>query len=1045
MMRQAFLIILILGAMLCGSVWAATSVQVEQIDGKTLIHATATRLAAWRPVADGLVVVVPADSGSVEIGNLPDGVTADKVLQNGLTGVVVHGVTNSWQVVQDGANWLIRPGSGLKAESVLMLRDGWHVGSDTLHPQPLDVLGKSWQVALVNHAQSVAGSVAGVVRLGSGVAMQEAPVEASVPVAKALPEAKIEAKLEPKVTVPQMVAQPLAQVVPVAPARLQPVGDVALRAVPMMAAAPLKALGQPTMASAELPEHGEARGGLQAMKLSEMLARIEPAAGPAEVSRIQPLALPSGTLPSGLGRVAAVTRTVPVASGLGRVAVHPAPAVRPIGIGGVQSELLPQLLGDIYMPGTVISLTLPAPAKVGNKTAAGEVAEVVSSGEPVVMGANQLISEAAVSSTHSTWNQVSMAPMVAQLAAEKISASTASSASVALVAPVLEAVQPQVRELPVAAGAADRILPTRGDHYLDDVSDAMQAIAEAPADSTRARDGQMYLAGLYLAWQRPEEALAVLGELPQRADRQPGSPQARLYMALAQLAKGEAPDTGLLDLGGPLGNHGKLWQAVAASRAGDYGTALKLWPKERGILPQYPAYLRELAQQAQATALVMVGDRKVATKVIDELVDGYVSPTQPPVALERLRGLVRLGTPDESKGLEYLATAAEDMRDPAQAYRAKFEFVRALQQRHDLSKEQVRKYLTDLWFDWRGDDLEREVLETLADLYDKANQPREALEYWQTLVRAYPHAPDLNGITERMTEAFLRVFDPENPKIYDTLSYIGLYYDFSELVPNDARGDIVQEQIARLLTQANLWKRAVPILEQQLDHRPLDPAAQGRLALMLASAYGHMGNAADGIKLLDKWQRVATTSVLAREWKLAEYSLLMQLNRPDSAAKELAGLPDDDAEVRNARIEATWAAQDWSGSVPLLQAKLAHMPADYLVSDTGAQLATFRLGYAYGQLRDAQNLDGLTKRFAPGLNHLPQLADDMGAVAAGTGVSASVVAAGPLAPLTGAMNDINRLTDRIQELKDTMMSQRKEQKEYDDKMRYMDLLPPPAI
>lgn len=157
--------------LLVPAAWAAPAVQVGEADGKTLVRATAAKLAAWRPEADALVVVVPADSGEIEIGDLPTGITVETLKQGGLSGVLVRGFTGSWQVVQDGANWLIRPGKGLKEDSILMLRDGWRVSGDTLKPQVFTVAGKTWQVALAGRALSVAGSVAGVVKLGHAQSM----------------------------------------------------------------------------------------------------------------------------------------------------------------------------------------------------------------------------------------------------------------------------------------------------------------------------------------------------------------------------------------------------------------------------------------------------------------------------------------------------------------------------------------------------------------------------------------------------------------------------------------------------------------------------------------------------------------------------------------------------------------------------------------------------------------------------------------------------------------------------------------------------------
>ena len=1030
-----------LGMLMAGpTAWAAAALQVEQAGGKTIVRATAGKFAAWRAATDTLVVVIPAESGNVEIGALPDGVTAEKVSDNGLNGLVLQGVDGSWQVVQDGANWLLRPGKGMKSESVLMLKDGWRVGNDSIKPQVFHAAGKTWQVGLVDMARSVAGSVSGIVRGWDAVPMS--------------------AKTETIATVAQVAAatgkvspQEIAKIRPL-PALKSPEPAIAALPAPrgytdgkvsMEPAEPLRALGQPTMATAALPTKGTTVGRMTAVSLSNMLSRIEPAAGPhdEQLARPVPPAVSGLAAPHGMAAVAPPTDSP--SRGLVKVAVRPAEAVRPISLGGVTAEVLTPVLGDIYTPGTLVSLTLPPmlhgpdakkeSPKSEDHATAGDVHGADTHGESEHAAVS--VTQAGVAQVSRTWNQTTLAPIEAALAAAKAPSVTEPD------------VMPVVAEAEVDDHApqpvVNRILPARKDKYFDEVSNAMQAIAETPENSTRERDAKMNLAGIYLAWQRPEEALAVLDGLPKRSDRLPVSAQARLYKAVAQLAKGDKPDAGLLDLGGPLGGHGKLWKAVAASEDGDYATALKIWPQERGLLPQYPGYLREMAQKAQVTALVMVGDRAVAMKVVDDLVGGYDSSSTVPIGLTRLQGLVRLGTPDESKGLEYLAAAAENMKDPSEAYRAKYEFVRALQQRNDLSDDQVRTYLTDLWFDWRGDELERDVLNTLAELYEKSGDSREALHYWQTLVRAYPKMPDLGQITEKMTNAFLRVFDPENPKVYDTLDYVGLYYDFSELVPNDARGDLVQEQVARLLVNANLWQRAVPILEQQLQYRPLDPAAQGRLALLLAEANGNLGQAGDGIKILDKWAHVATTSTLARDWKIEEAKLMLKLNRPVNATKALASLPKDDEEARDLRIEAAWAAQDWSNTIPLLEERLAQVPATGLVSDTGAQLATFRLAYAHGQLKQGPELEALGKRYEAGLNRLPQLSDDMGAVAASTGVSASVVASGPLAPVTGALNNLNRLTENVEATRNAVASQRKEQQEYNDKMRYMELLPPPAI
>lgn len=712
---------------------------------------------------------------------------------------------------------------------------------------------------------------------------------------------------------------------------------------------------------------------MKVVSVEQMLARIQPAAGPRED---KPLPAPAG-----LVRAA-------VAGDEKKVPFHKAEPLAGLGAPRLASEslgLLPAL--EVYVPGRVVSLSVP----------------------------DEFLRMAPASDT--------LPPLVEESAPPEL--------------------QGQAAHAQPVAQAVRLLFPPREGRYQDAVTTAQRVVAEAEPGSGAERKARLDMAALYLAWERPEEAAMVLKLLPARKDGLPEDPVARLYAGLAELAMERSPPAGVFDQQGVLANDAQLWRAVLASRNEDYGPALEGWPRERGILPRYPDYLREKALVAQATALVRVGDKKAATKAVDSMVAGY-GAGQAPAALVRLQGLVRLGTPDEAAGLEFLAKAAEDTRDPAQAYRAKFEFVQALRQRHDLADAQVITYLEDLWLDWRGDSLERDVLGALADLYDKTGRPREALERWQALVRAYPNLPDINLVTDRMTNAFVHVFDPENPQTYDLLSYLGLYYDFRELVPNDVRGDKLQEQVAKLLTDATLWNRAEPVLEQLLNYRPLDPATQSRLTLLLAEVYRRQGHPAEAIKLLDKWQRLTVkTEADLRTWHLAQARSLLDLNRPDSAKKELAGLGDD-PEALKLRVEADWKQKNWKGAVTSLQTQLKAVTAAAAVSDSAAQLAVFQLAYAYGQLQDGVGLNALRSRYAQTLKDVPSLADGVNAVSAVSG-AADVAGGGALAPLTVAMADINSLTTALQRTRVDDRKVLQEREDYNRKMQYMDLLPPPSL
>ncbi|NBV54374.1 MAG: hypothetical protein EBR79_01515 [Proteobacteria bacterium] len=609
---------------------------------------------------------------------------------------------------------------------------------------------------------------------------------------------------------------------------------------------------------------------------------------------------------------------------------------------------------------------------------------------------------------------------------------------------------------PLAGGdevrLSDGVLPKAEGDYAEELAKVQQVVAEVPAGGADEREVRRKLAAFYLAWQRPEEAQGVLALLPVRGDDLPTDPLARLYAGIAAVAVGREAPAAAFDQRGELAVHAKLWQAVALSAREDYAPALAAWPAKAEVLGEYPPYLRQLAQVAYARAQVMVGDKRDAVGIVDNLAakyaaDGGVVPTE----ILKLQGLVRLGTDDESKGLEYLAKATESGQDLAQAARARYEFVMALHQRKDLADAQLRNYLEELSLDWRGDALERDVLAALADLYDRAGEPREALERWRLMVRLFSdgrrlagRSMDMNSVTERMAGALLNVFDPENPRTYDPLTMLGIYYDFRELVPNDARGDRVNEQVARMLTDKTLWARAMPLLEQQLEYRPLEDDARGRQVLLLAEVLRRQGKAADALKLLDKWNPVANTQVTSRNWTMAEARVLMDLKRFESVRRTLAELVATDREAAELSLDAAWDMGAWPAVVAGLQQELEPVTAAQLEADKELQLKVLRLGYALGQQKDGDGLVKLEQRYADALARLPEIADGLNAVGAATGVVVNG-GTGSLAPLSKALADLSSLSRRVEDTRAQMARAAAAQAEYDAKMRYMELLPPPSL
>ncbi|HEX2859350.1 MAG TPA: hypothetical protein VHP58_04035 [Alphaproteobacteria bacterium] len=586
--------------------------------------------------------------------------------------------------------------------------------------------------------------------------------------------------------------------------------------------------------------------------------------------------------------------------------------------------------------------------------------------------------------------------------------------------------------------------------YLPALQAQLAKLSRAPgAQKPQLREE---LAIFYVAWGRGVEAMTAIAT-------NPGAPsnRAQFVQALALLEEGQ-PAAALEKLNGLASRniddrykqntawqtHLNIWRAVALSDMGRNADALKTWPADVDALETYPKRLQEMARLDYASALVAVGQLADARAYADLLAKKYPPAAkgaeQGPARLSLLRGLARLNTRDEKEGLRILAAVAEQKDDLKTAYQAKFAFVQALQRRGELALPQYIRYLGELARFWRGDVLETQVLRELGKQYMVNRDYRAALTAWRDLVRVAPTLPDMADLTDQMTAALVAAFDPESPAAYDPLEYLGMYYDFKELVPADDRGDRIAERVVELLLQLGLPERARVVADQLLKFRLKDPVSQGRVSLLLAQAQRETGDAAASLNTLDKWSAMMTTSIQKQQWQVAEARALTDLGQLDSAQKVLRDR--DDLGVQQVRADVAWQKQDWKTLAATLHPVVQELnPATVSGS---LPLSVVKLAYAETENGNVDMLSQLQKKWS-GVG-----GDNSAAVfstLAGTlGVTPSaVLAQQSLGQVAGSLAAAEQLTNRIKDEHRQTAAERKEREDYDNKMRYMELLPPPRI
>lgn len=565
-------------------------------------------------------------------------------------------------------------------------------------------------------------------------------------------------------------------------------------------------------------------------------------------------------------------------------------------------------------------------------------------------------------------------------------------------------------------------------------------VAAMPAVVNARRDVVAY----YLAWNRPEEAAGEIRLMPTREDGVPEFKEDRLYLAMSEVMRGKGAEAiPLLEADASyMPDHRALWLATALQQVGRSAEALRVWPRGEAVVMEYPSLVRQPLLLTHGEALVTVGQKGDALAFLDNLAAKGLAEDHA-AWLNRLRGVVRMGTRKEQEGLELLAQAADDQRDVSNAYRAKFAFVQALLRRGELEDHQVTSYLEDMRLFWRGDELEQQMLMVLGEYYLKQRNYRGALARWKTLAKVYPDMPGMAALTDKMTDAVLGAFDPENPEQYSPLTYLGLYFDFKELLPNDARGDRVMELAGQLLSEQGLPARAIPLLEQVLQYRAKEPIDKARVALLLADAYTANGKPGEALKTLDTYQKMAVNSVQQKRWPLAEARALLALNKPDDAVAALRSSVEREAAWL--RADAAWQKQSWGYLADVLAPLVARIGPDDLPGKMANQVAVLRLAYAYGQQGEREHLEDLLARFGAMGEQLPAMADTLAAIATQAGVAEGTRALRPLALVADSLAGLNSFADGFKQAQHQERERRDELEDYNGKMQYMELLPPPAL
>jgi tetratricopeptide (TPR) repeat protein len=216
-----------------------------------------------------------------------------------------------------------------------------------------------------------------------------------------------------------------------------------------------------------------------------------------------------------------------------------------------------------------------------------------------------------------------------------------------------------------------------------------------------------------------------------------------------------------------------------------------------------------------------------------------------------------------------------------------------------------------LRYRWRGDATELETIRSLGQIYLGLGRYREALEALRSAGQRLPALPQALELQNDLSNAFNALFLGGQADGMQPVQALALFYDFKELTPVGADGDLMVRKLARRLVDVDLLTQAADLLKYQADNRLNGvPRAEVSTDLAIIDLMNRQPEAAlDALNssrttLLPTAMSVRRRAIEARAWLgLGQYDHALEVIQTDKGG-------DADA----IRAEVIWKKHDWIGA-----------------------------------------------------------------------------------------------------------------------------------
>jgi tetratricopeptide (TPR) repeat protein len=496
-----------------------------------------------------------------------------------------------------------------------------------------------------------------------------------------------------------------------------------------------------------------------------------------------------------------------------------------------------------------------------------------------------------------------------------------------------------------------------------------QLLAAAAVSSDEERTiARFELARFFLAYNLAPEALAVLRQIEVDGERlgRGAILSALTGIANVMMARTHEADVAFRAPGVGNGPEITLWRGLNEGLKGDWLQAQKNIEDGETLIWDYPDELRARMHLAAARGALERNDFEAANHHLAVLEDINGDAA---VYAERqyLRGryLEETGRYELAKDAYDLAIGQEIRPISTEARLYKISLMIA---DDSIERAEAVRRLEGVSMGWRGNNVELQTLNVLADLYSDTGNFERLFEVMQSASVLNADDKIVEELRNKIDVAFRELFLDGGADAMSPIDALSLFYEYRVLTPIGREGDVIIRKLADRLVSVDLLEQAAELLTHQVDNR-LEGVARAQVAVRLASVLLMNRNPAEAIRVLRRTRLAELPASVRRQRKLIEARAYSESGRMELALDILSVMEGDDVERQKA--DTLWQARAWQEAADQLERTLGDAWKQDEPLDDDQRYDVMRAAVSYALAGDNLGLQRLRTKFSQAMSDSP--------------------------------------------------------------------------